>query len=114
MPLGSHRLVLQAWDKAGGIYKKGINIDVLPIKVTIASPTDGATLSSPVHVKANVPTNSTAFSIQIYVDDALKYEVKAKSLDTFLPMGPGQHHIVAQAWDSGGGVSKNGIYVTVK
>jgi Bacterial Ig domain len=114
MSFGPHHVVLQACDAVGGIYKSGVNINVLPLKVTVSSPLANATVSSPVHIHASTPSNSTVFSIQVYVDDGPKYQANGTSIDTNLSMSPGQHHIVAQAWDNGGGTWKSGVYVTVK
>src|SRR5204863_256276 len=74
MPLGPHYMVVQAWDTAGGIYKKGISINVLPVVVTVSSPAPNSTVASPVHVHASVPSASTVFTIQVYVDDGLQYQ----------------------------------------
>jgi hypothetical protein len=98
MSIGSHTVTVQATDEAGGI----INRWRMP------------TLSSPLHIHASTPSRNTVFTIQIYVDDALKYQHNGTSIDTNLGMSPGQHHIVAQAWDNGGGTWKSGLYVTVK
>jgi phosphatidylinositol-3-phosphatase len=114
MPLGQHYMMVQAWDATGGIYKKGIQLNVLPIVVTVSSPAPNSTVASPVHVHASVPGASTAFTIQVYVDDGLQYQQNGKTLDAYLKMGTGKHHIVAKAWDSGGGTWTTGVYVTVK
>jgi hypothetical protein len=114
MPLGPHYMVVQSWDTAGGIYKKGININVLPVVVTVSSPAPNSTVASPVHVHASVPSASTVFTIQGYVDDGLQYQQNGKTLDAYLKMGTGKHRIVVKAWDNGGGTWTSGVYVTVK
>ncbi len=114
MPLGPHYMVVQAWDTAGGIYKKGISINVLPVVVTVSSPAPNSTVTSPVHVHASVPSASTVFTIQVYVDDGLQYQQNGKTLDAYLKMGSGTHHIVVKAWDNGGGTWTTGVYVKAK
>jgi hypothetical protein len=52
--------------------------------------------------------------MQLYVDNALKYQVAGNSIDTSLPMSAGQHFVVAQSWDTAGGIHKRGIYVNVQ
>jgi hypothetical protein len=52
--------------------------------------------------------------MQLYVDNALKFQVAGNSIDTAIPMPAGQHFVVAQSWDSTGGIHKSGIYVNVK
>lgn len=114
MPFGKHNMVVQAWDTAGEIYKKAISIDVLPIKVAVSAPTPNSTVKSPVHIHASVPANSTVFTIQVYVDNSLRFQRNSKTIDTYLSMGRGKHFIVAQAWDDGGSFWKTGVTVNVK
>ena len=114
MPLGKHFMTVRGRDSAGAIYTSGFTINVLPVKVSVSAPTPSSTVGSPVHVHASVPNESTVFTIQVYVDNTLKYQKNSKTIDTFLSMGPGKHFIVAQAWDNGGGVWKTGVNVEVK
>ena len=114
MPLGKHFMTVRGRDSAGAIYIRGFTINVLPVKVSVSAPTPSSTVGSPVHVHASVPNESTVFTIQVYVDNTLKYQKNSKTIDTFLSMGPGKHFIVAQAWDNGGGVWKTGVNVEVK
>jgi hypothetical protein len=114
VPLGKHYMTVQGRDSAGAVYSKSFPINVLPVRVSVSAPAANANVNSPVHVHASVPSDSTVFTIQVYVDDALKYQKNSKMIDTYLPMKTGKHHIVAQAWDNGGGIWKTGIYVNVK
>jgi hypothetical protein len=114
MALGKHFLTVRARDSAGGVYTKGFTINVLPVRVAVSSPVANSRVNSPVHIHASVPGDSTVFTIQVYVDDGLKYQKNSKTIDIHLPMSAGKHHIVAQAWDNGGGIWKTGVYVEVK
>jgi acid phosphatase len=111
---GSHSIMVQAWNTAGQTYKKGTTINVAGIPVTISSPTANATVTSPVAIKASVPSTSPVIAMQLYVDNLLKYKVNAKSVSTSLAMSTGKHYLVAQAWDSSGNTYKAGIYITAK
>jgi acid phosphatase len=111
---GPHHLVFQAWDSAGGIYKKDINLNLLPVNVTISSPANGASLNSPVHVHASVPSIVPVYAMHIYVDGVLAMRADGKIIDAYLRMAAGRHYIVAQAWDQGGGTWTSGVNVTVK
>jgi hypothetical protein len=51
--------------------------------------------------------------MQLYVDDNLQYTVSGLSLNTQVTLSSGQHYLVAQAWDAGGGTWKTAEYVTV-
>lgn len=82
-------------------------------QVNIATPFQNAKVASPVHIQATTSNSARVHSVQIYVDDVLKYHVKGNSVDTSLAMSPGLHHVVVQSWDTVGGIHKRGIHVTV-
>jgi phospholipase C len=82
--------------------------------VTICTPTNGSTVSSPVHVVAGTTDSNTISYLQIYLDGVKVYEVKAKSLDTNVPISTtGTHRLTVQAKDSAAQVFKTTINVTV-
>lgn len=84
-------------------------------QVKIATPFPGATVSSPVHISASTSNQLPVIAMQVYVDDALKYQVNnIGSVNTKLAMSVGQHFIVAQSWDAAGGIHKRGIHVNVE
>src|SRR5438132_243660 len=105
---------VHASDTAGGIYRELNSSNVLPVVVTVSSRAPYSTVTSPVRVHASVPSASTVFTIQIYVDDGLQYQQNGKTLDAYLKMGSGTHHIVVKAWDNGGGTWTTRVYVKVK
>lgn len=79
--------------------------------VTICSPQSGATAASPVQVSAAANSSPVATLIQIYLDGAKAYEVKASSLDTSLAMSTGSHRLTVQAYN--GTWFKTTEYITV-
>jgi phosphatidylinositol-3-phosphatase len=83
-------------------------------QVNIATPFANATVASPVKIQATTSNSSAISAMQIYVDDALKYQISSTSVNTTLPMSSGRHHVVVQSWDTAGGIHKRGIYVNVK
>jgi acid phosphatase len=111
---GSHHFVVQAWDTAGGVYKNGTTIKVKPVIVTIVAPASSAILTSPVTIKASVQADAPVYAMQIYVDSNLAYQANGSTLNEALPLSSGQHNIVVQAWDNGGGTWKSNVSVTVK
>jgi hypothetical protein len=68
--------------------------------VTISSPTSGSTSGSPVHVVATGSISGTVTAMQIYDNGALKYQVKATKVDTFLAMATGTHSLTVKIWNS--------------
>src|SRR5581483_5485500 len=112
--VGTHNLVVQAWDAAGGIFKQSVPITVQSVPVTITKPANNAFVSSPVTIQASVPSNSNVYTMQIYVDNVLQYAVSGTTVNTALTMSSGSHYVVAQAWQTGGGIFKTGINIAVK
>jgi phosphatidylinositol-3-phosphatase len=114
MSVGPHYVVVKEWNKLGKAYVNSVNINVLPITVAITSPPANATVDSPVHIQASAPKDSTVFTMQVYVDNVLQYQVDGTAADVWLSMSAGQHYIVGQAWDTGGLTWKTGEYITVR
>lgn len=82
--------------------------------VTICSPANGVTVTSPVSVVAG--TTDTAHPVtamKVYVDNVAVYTVQASQLSTSLSMSGGQHNITVNAWDSSGAVFKSTVIITV-
>jgi acid phosphatase len=82
--------------------------------VNISTPFANAVVASPVRIQATSSNNSPVHTMQLYVDNVLKYQVADNSIDTSLPIPAGKHFVVAQSWDSAGGIHKRGIYVNVQ
>jgi hypothetical protein len=81
--------------------------------VTICSPANGATVTSPVQVVAG--TTDTAHPVTtmiLYVDNVQKYKVSANQLSYSATLSSGQHNITVNAWDSSGAVFKSTVIVT--
>jgi len=81
--------------------------------VTVSSPTPGSVSGSPVHVVASATSSSPVTAMRIYVDNVSMFTVNAAAMDTFIPMSPGSHFVVVQAWDSSGAVFKTPETITV-
>ncbi len=113
MTPGIHRLTLQSWDTSGGIHKSAIDVDVQPQAVIVNSPLPQAIVSSPVSVVAIGGGKSAVHTMQVYVDDRLVYQANSSSVNATVPMSNGYHHMVVQAWDDSGGVTKKSSYLTV-
>ncbi len=126
MSTGTHRVTVQAQDAAGNIFKSTIYITVAsgssgpcPLSttnpsVTICTPTNGATVTSPVNVVAGTTDSHTVTKMTIYLDGVAAYTVQANQLNTNLTISStGSHRLAVQAWDNAGQVFKSVIYVNV-
>lgn len=111
---GQHSILAQSWDTAGGITKQSVTVNVVPVPVTISAPANNSTVTSPVTVQASVPTNSSIYDMQIYLDNALAYDAEGQSISTSLAMTAGSHSLVVKAWDTSGGTAQTGISINVQ
>jgi hypothetical protein len=81
--------------------------------VTICTPANGATVTSPVQVTAGTTDNAHPVTTMIvYLDNAIAYKTNANQLSTSLTLTKGQHNITINAWDSSGAVFKSTVIVT--
>ena len=83
--------------------------------VTVSSPVNNSTVSSPVNFVASASTAcaSGVAAMGIYVNNSLVYHVSASSLNTSLAMSPGLDYAVVQEWDNCGGATSTGVTFTV-
>jgi phosphatidylinositol-3-phosphatase len=111
---GSHNVVVQAWQMNGTLYKKSLTVNsTAPANgITIVSPTNGANVGSSMHLIASATSGNPIDAMHLYVDDQLVYVVHSGSVDTTVPLSPGSHFVVIQAWDSAGTLFKTPLTVT--
>ena len=81
--------------------------------VTICSPLNGSTLSSPVHVVAATRDSVAVSFVQIYVDGSPVLTKSGGSLDTLVTMAAGARRVTVQAKDSAGVIFKQTVNITV-
>src|SRR5207248_7580397 len=82
--------------------------------VEVSNPLPNAIVASPVHIQASTSNSGSVSALQIYVDNALKFQTSSNFLDTLLSLGLGPHLVVVQSWDAAGGIHKRSLYVNVK
>ena len=82
--------------------------------VTICTPTNGATVTSPVNIVAGTTdTTATITAMAIYVDNNLATKQNVNQINASINMSAGNHYVVVQAWDSAGRIPKTAINITV-
>jgi hypothetical protein len=84
--------------------------------VSVGSPSNGATVGSPVHYVATATTSTCSkgvASMGIYVDNQLLKVVNGASLNTDLSVGSGGHNTVVEEWDYCGGATYASMAITV-
>jgi len=89
-------------------------LDSTSPSVTICTPSDGATVSSPVNIVAGTTDKASAVSfLQIYVDGIKQFQVNGGTLNTSLAMANGAHRVTVQAKDAAGTIFKKTVNITV-
>jgi phospholipase C len=83
--------------------------------VTVTSPSNGATVTSPVHYVATATTTCAkgVASMGIYDDNKLVYTVNGASLNTELTLSAGAQQTVVEEWDYCSSASTTPINITV-
>ena len=85
--------------------------------VTVSSPSNGATVTSPVQYVASATASTCptgVSSMGIYVNNKLAYFGKgASQINTSLSLGSGAQHTVVVEWDHCGGSSTSTVNITV-
>ncbi|HLJ79166.1 MAG TPA: hypothetical protein VKT75_17225 [Acidobacteriaceae bacterium] len=122
---GSYDTVVQDWDNCNGSAKTDVPITVTSgggggggtPGVTVTSPANNSTVTSPVTYKATATAPSSCSagvaSMGIYVNNQLDYEVNGSSLNTSLTLAPGSYNTVVQEWDNCGGALTTPVNITV-
>jgi PKD repeat protein len=117
MPLGTHTVVVKAADDQGTTYR---DMAIVTVKtdagLTVSSPAPNDTVSGSAHFVADAaaPLDAGITGMLIYVDGAERYFVHVGKIDTVVPLDPGQHAVVVQAWDSKGTLYEWNSTLTVK
>lgn len=113
---GWNYAVVQDWDNCGGSDTTPIMLNVTNnAGISVSSPGNGATVSSPTNFVATATTGCSAGvgAMGVYVNDNLVYTVNGSSLNAQIPLGAGWNYVVVQDWDNCGGVSKQAMNINV-
>jgi hypothetical protein len=124
LPDGTHRVVVQAWDSSGAVFKFPESITVNSSApppppppsgsgVSVTAPANGSTVGAPLHVVASASAGNPITAMKIYLDNIDMFTVFANQLDTTVSASPGAHFLVVQAWDLTGAVYKQPLNITV-
>jgi phospholipase C len=88
---------------------------VASASVSVSSPSNRATVTSPVHYVATATTTCSkgVASMGIYDDNKLVYTVNGASLNTELTLSTGSQQTAVQEWDNCGGSTNTTVDLTV-
>ena len=82
--------------------------------VTICSPTTGSTADSPVHIVAGTTSSRTVTRMDIFVDGAKKFVLKAPTIDTYIPMTAASHTVTVHGYNTAGQTFQKSVSVTAQ
>jgi phospholipase C len=112
--VGTHRLVVRAWDSSTTYFQAVINFTIssggggggsctpstADRTVTICSPGANSTVTSPFTLSAVTTSSKPVTKIENFLDGKNVFTVAAKSENTQLSAATGTHRLVVRAWDS--------------
>jgi hypothetical protein len=82
------------------------------VSVSVSSPTNGATVSSPVAFRASASSSNVITGWRIYVDNTSVYLAgTTSSISPAVAMSTGTHNVIVRAWDSTGAYGS--VYLTL-
>ena len=81
--------------------------------VTISSPANGSTVTSPTHFVASATSTNPISFMHIYVDGKSIYGAAVSNIDLSPAIPAGKHSVVVQAWDVKGATFKSSLSITV-
>jgi len=123
LPLGVHRLTFQAIDSEGAFkssiwvrvtrVERGCSLPAAQPAVEICELADGATVSSPVRIRAAGNAKKGVALMQIYVDRARVFEDGKAYIDRPVEMTPGTHRVTVQALSGDGQWFNQTVNITV-
>ncbi|MFB3812904.1 MAG: Ig-like domain-containing protein [Terriglobales bacterium] len=83
------------------------------VSVSVATPTNGATVASPVNIKASASSGYPITGWHIYVDGVKAYSGgMASSISASVPLASGIHNVIVRAWDSTGAYASQALQLT--
>jgi Big-like domain-containing protein/calcineurin-like phosphoesterase family protein len=122
---GTHKVTAKARDDSGVFFSKSISITVpssttacdvsgAPTpSVTICSPANNATVTSPVQITAQSKDTQTILRMQLYVDGVSKLTVHASQLSTSYALAAGAHRLSVTSTNAANVTIKATVNVTV-
>jgi hypothetical protein len=121
LPQGAVNLTVVAWDSSGAAGAASANITVNGgsggAQVVITSPSNFATVSSPVTFTATATASCGAgiYAMQVYTNPGvLAYTTYSSSVNTAIDLSPGYYYGAVQAWDNCGGTFSTPVQFRVQ
>jgi hypothetical protein len=81
--------------------------------MTVCQPQEATFSNSPLHIVAKGTSSKTVTDINVYVDNVLKGQFAASSIDQLFTMPTGSHFVVVKGFDSTGASFRSDRHVTI-
>ena len=115
---GKYQTIVQEWDNCGGSAKTPISIDVPPGGITVTSPANNSTVTSPVQFTASASSpdcaNGFSGSVIYSAPGVVAYQTPGGDINASVNLSPGKYNIVIQAFDNCNNIFKKPLTITVK
>jgi hypothetical protein len=117
MSVGTHSVVVRAWDSSGAFGDKAFSVSAVskPV-VAVLTPGNNANVGTPVNIRAAAsPTAGHSITgWRIYADGISAFSAGAvSSINTNLGLKVGTHTLVVRTWDTSGAYGDRTLSVTV-
>lgn len=113
---GKHQAVIQAWDFCGAVTSSSMSVTVnTNAGVSVASPSNGSTVSNPATFVASATTacSGGVAAIGVYVNGSLSYQSQGATMNAAVVLPEGKQTAIVQEWDYCGGASSTPVSVNV-
>lgn len=122
--IGWHQVQIDAWDIKGNYLTSTAHVDssgastissasTTAPAVEIATPFNGTSSSSPMHLAARLESTHAGSAMIVYSDNQEIYRTYSGSFDTYLQFATGAHYVVVKAWDTAGNLSTSDGVVNI-
>lgn len=109
----THRIVAQLWDRSGSNFFTARSVTVTSqdcpadpaLGVNVCLPTNGATVSSPVHLEATASSDQPITGWRVYLNNTSIFGSFDKQLSIDLVLPKGDLNLLIRAWDSQGRIA---------
>jgi hypothetical protein len=112
--LGTHTVLVRAWDSTGAYGSQSFTVNVRPVAVNISHPLNAAQVASSINVTATAASANPIASWTVYVGSNIVHRQNyGNTLSTTLNLTPGTHKLTVRSWDNTGRYGDDVITVTV-
>ena len=118
MALGTHMMVVRAWDTSGAHGSQTLTVTVSSKPaVEVSAPATGSNVTSPIHIQASAIACSgrSITGWWVYLDSVGVYQAGAVgAINAYVTASAGTHTLLVRAWDSSGAYGDQTFSVQVK